>query len=60
MMQITQIKKVIFKDCTPFTNFISEKNNTQEDNANDIEIVMPMYNSIESSDKYSKASGSFW
>ena len=37
-------KKVIFKNCAPFTNCISEINNTQIDNAKDIDIVMPMYN----------------
>ena len=37
-------KKVIFKNRTPFTNWISEINNTQVDNAKDIDIVMPMYN----------------
>ena len=36
-------KKVIFKNCAPFTNCISEINNTQKDNAKDIDIVMPMY-----------------
>ena len=51
-------KKVIFKDCAPFTNCISEINNTQEDNAKDIDIVMPMYNLIEYSDNYAKTSGS--
>ena len=35
-------KKVIFKNCAPFTNCISEINNTQIDNAKDIDIVMPM------------------
>ena len=39
-------KKVIFKNCAPFTNSISEINNTQIDNAKDIDIVMPMYNLI--------------
>ena len=39
-------KKVIFKNCAPFTNCISEINNTQIDNARDIDIVMPMYNLI--------------
>ena len=29
-------KKVIFKNCAPFTNCISEINNTQIDNAKDI------------------------
>ena len=37
-------RKVIFKNCAPFTNCISEINNTQVDNAKDIDIVMPMYN----------------
>ena len=35
-------KKVIFKNCAPFTNCISEVNNSQIDNAKDIDIVMPM------------------
>ena len=53
-------KKVIFKNCTPFTNCISEINNTQIDNAKDIDIVMPMYNLIEYSDNYAKTTGSLW
>ena len=53
-------KNVIFKNCAPFTNCISEINNTQVDNAKDIDIVMPMYNLIEYSDNYSKTSGSLW
>ena len=51
-------KKVIFKNCAPFTNCISEINNTQVDNAKDIDIVMPMYNLIEYIDNYSKIFGS--
>ena len=47
-------KKVIFKNCAPFTNWISEINNTQIDNAKDIDIVMPMYNLIKYSDNYAK------
>ena len=47
-------KKVIFKNCAPFTNCISEINNTQIYNAKDIDIVMPMYNLIEYSDNYAK------
>ena len=53
-------KKVIFKNCAPFTNCISEINNTQKDNAKDIDIVMPMYNLIEYSDNYEKTTGSLW
>ena len=45
-------KKVIFKNCAPFTNCISEINNTQ--------IVMPMYNLIEYSDNYAETTGSLW
>ena len=51
-------KKVIFKNCAPFTNCISEINNTQVDNAKDIDIVMPMHNLIEYGDNYAKTSGS--
>ena len=53
-------KKVIFKNCAPFTNCISKINNTQVDNAKDIDIVMPMCNVIEYSDNYSKTSESLW
>ena len=53
-------KKVIFKNCAPFTNCINEINNTQIDNAKDIDIVMPMYNLIKYSDNYEKTSGSLW
>ena len=52
-------KGVAFKNCAPFTNCISEINNTQVDNAKD-DIVMPMYNLIEYSDNYAKTTGSLW
>ena len=45
LLQITE-KKVIIKNCAPFTNCISKINNTQIDNAEYIDIVMPMYNII--------------
>ena len=53
-------KKVIFKNCAPFTNCISEINNTQIGNAKDIDIVMSMYKLIECSDNYAKTTGSLW
>ena len=53
-------KGVAFKNCAPFTNCISEINNTQRDNAKDIDTVMPMYNLIEYSDNYGKTSGGLW
>ena len=52
------VKKVIFKNCAPFTNCISTINNTQIDNAEYIDIVMLIYNLIEYSNNYSKTSGS--
>ena len=53
-------KKVIFKNCAPFTSCISRINNTQIDDAQYIDVVMPMYNLIEYSDNYSNTSGSLW
>ena len=53
-------KCVIFKNCAPFTKCISSINNTDIDNAQDIDIVMPMYNLIEYSDNYLKTSESLW
>ena len=43
-------KGVTFKNCAPFTKCISRINNTDIDNAHDIDIVIPMYNFIEYSD----------
>ena len=35
-------KNLIFKNCAPFTNYISKINNTQIDNVEYIDIVVPM------------------
>ena len=51
-------KGVIFKNCAPFTKCISRINNTDIDNARDIDIVMLMYNLIKYSDNYPKTSRS--
>ena len=53
-------EKVIFKNCTSFTDCMSEINNTQVDNAKDIDVVMPIDNLKEYSDNYLKTSGSLW
>ena len=55
-----QNKGVIFKNCAPFTKCLSKINNTDKDHAQDIDIVMPMYDLIEYCDNYSKTSGSLW
>ena len=53
-------KGVTFKNCGPFTKCVSRTNNTDIDNGQGIDIVMPMYNLIECNDNYSKTSGSLW
>ena len=50
----------MFKNCAVFANCITKINNTQIDNAEYIDIVMPMCNLTEYSDKYSKTSESLW
>ena len=51
---------VIFKTFAPFIKCISEINDTDIDNAQDIDIVMSMHNLTEYGDNYSKTSGSLW
>ena len=53
-------KGVIFKNCVPLINCKTEINNTEINHAEDIDIIMPMYNLIEYSDNYPKTSGSLW
>ena len=53
-------KGVIFKNCLPFTDYISEINNIQIDNVKYIDIVMPMYNLTEYSDNYWETVESLW
>ena len=49
-----------FKNNAPFTNCISKINNVLIDNAEDLDIVMPMYNLLEYSKNYRKTTGSLW
>ena len=49
-----------FKNNAPFTNCISKINNVLIDNAEDLDIVMPMYNLLEYSKNYKKTTGSCW
>ena len=53
-------KGAIFKNCAPFTKCMIRINGTDIDKAQDIDIVMPMYNLIQYSGNYSKTSGSLW
>ena len=45
-------KGVIFKNYAPFTKCISRINNTDIDNAQDVDIVMSLYNLVEYKDNY--------
>ena len=58
MMHITL--KLAFKNNAPFTSCISKINNILIDNAEDLDIVTPMYNLIEYSKNYRKKTGSLW
>ena len=44
--------RVALKDCAPFTKCITHINDEHVDNADNLDIVMPMYNLIEYSDNY--------
>ena len=51
-------KEIAFKINAPFRSCISKINNTLIDNAEDLYIVLSMYNLLEYSDNYSMTSGS--
>ena len=50
----------MFKNYTPFTDCITEINNTPVDDAQKIYVVMPIYTLMKYSDAYSKTLGSLW
>ena len=53
-------KSVAFKNNAPFINCISKINGVKIDNAEDLDVVMPMYNLLEYSKNYRKTTGSLW
>ena len=53
-------KTVVFKNNAPFINCISKINGEKFDNAEDSDVVMPMYNLLEYSKNYRKTTGSLW
>ena len=53
-------QKLAFKINAPFVSCISKINNTLIDNAEDLDIVISMYNWLEYSKNYSKTTASFW
>ena len=53
-------KKLVFKNNAPFINCISKINGVKIDNAEDLDVAMPMYNLLEYSKNCRKATGSLW
>ena len=53
-------KKLTFKNNSSFRSCILKINNTFIDNAEDLDVIMPMYNLLEYSNNYSKTSESLW
>ena len=53
-------KKLVFKNNAPFINIISKINGVKIDNAEGLDVVMPMYNLLEYSKNYKKTTGSLW
>ena len=53
-------KSVAFKSNASFINYISKINGKKTDNAEDLDVVIPMYNLLEYSKNYGKRTGSLW
>ena len=51
---------VAFKNCATFTKCIIKIDGTTTDNAEDLDLVMLMYNLIEYSSNYSETTGILW
>ena len=51
---------MVFKNNAPFISCISKINGVKIDNAEDLDVVMPMYNLLEYSKNYRKTTGSLW
>ena len=61
IMQIIMLlmkKKMVFKNNAPIINCISKINGVKIDNAEDLDVVMRMYNLLEYSKNYKKTTGS--
>ena len=53
-------KELVFKNNAPFMNCVSKINGVQIDNAEDLDVVMPVYNMLEYSKNYRKTTSSLW
>ena len=55
-----QATQVAFKNCVPFTKCITKIDGTTINDAEDLDLALPMYNLIEYNSNYSEATGSLW
>ena len=53
-------KKLVFKNNASFINSVSKINCVKIDNAEDLDVLMLMYNLLEYSKNYKKTTGSLW
>ena len=53
-------KNLAFKNNAPFINCISKINGVKIYNAEDLDVVMPMYNLLEYCKNYRKTTGNIW
>ena len=51
---------VAFKNCAPFRRCVTHINNEHVETAENMDIIIPMYNLLEYSDNYADSSGSLW
>ena len=52
--------RLALKNCTPFTKYNLEINDEHVDTAENLDVVMPMYNLIEYSDNYQDSSATLY
>ena len=53
-------KKLVFKNNASYINCVSKINGVKIDNAEDLDVAMPMYNLPEYSKNYKKTTGRLW
>ena len=51
---------VAFKNCAPFTRCVTHINDEHVETAENLDIIMPMYNLLKYSDNYADSSGSLY
>ena len=60
IVKATPETQVPFKNCAPFTKYITKIDETTIDCAEVLDLIMPMYNLLEHSSNYSRTIGSLW